>query len=263
MNMEISRLDHFGLFIFVRIVGPNIPEHEMKSECVRRRAETICLNGRSVAQHPTTLPITVVEWSSTWYPLAWLHRPNYMTVHNTWSHKSVLESVNMRDTRVSVCTDNGKTIHSEFALVCEVNVSWKQKHRWRIHVHKSIYGAKSAGSSGSILCSWYASSCCSCRHHRLWWVQHPLYYTFLCTHWWVLFNVVSHSRTCCLILSNKRMRWSWMLWLTIRINAMCSPSITLRYAIHDISEFCKHVLNHVFRRLKPILRGTAVVKQYV
>ena len=70
--MEAMKLDHLGLSIFVQIVGPDVLEHEVKSEEVRRHAETTCLDGRSVAQHPTTHPILVVGRSSRWDLLAWM-----------------------------------------------------------------------------------------------------------------------------------------------------------------------------------------------
>ena len=62
--VEAMQLDHLGLSIFVRIVGPDVPEHEVKSEEVRRHAETTCLDGCSMEQQPTTHSILVVGSSS-------------------------------------------------------------------------------------------------------------------------------------------------------------------------------------------------------
>ena len=87
--VEAMQLDHLCLSIFVRIVGPDVPEHEVKSEGVRRHAETTCLDGRSMAQNPTTHPILAVGRSSRWDLLAWMEactvqshdHPEYLPTH--------------------------------------------------------------------------------------------------------------------------------------------------------------------------------------
>lgn len=46
--------------------------HKWKTKVDRRRAETTCLDGRSVAEHPSTSPIFVLGRSSTRSPLVWV-----------------------------------------------------------------------------------------------------------------------------------------------------------------------------------------------